>query len=99
MNDYQELKDAYSRPAINLKTLTDVEGIARALSDTNTQYVSEWKETIGQLKYSYHTHSEEEGKRLKELLNCKKKGGNPWLEKVLSRKELEAILEKNCVHS
>ena len=97
MNNYEVLSNALNIPPLPIKILGPSE--ARELLETpSVKYVSEWKHTVGRVSYQYRPHGDE-GKELRELHDKGVKGGHPWLVKVLSREDLEAMaLEEIPVH-
>ncbi len=99
MTNYEILRRAYAAPELDIRVIdpSQTEKIVRILEDPSIKYISEWKHTVGKLKYTYHKHGEE-GQELKELLKKGIAGGNPWLTNVFSREDLETILEESRVH-
>jgi len=55
--------------------------------------ISEWKYTIGNVKYLYHIHTNGINKKLNEAYINNVRGGNPKLTKIYSKKELKKIIE------
>lgn len=90
MGNYDMLSAALSVPPLPITILGPSEARTVLERNPSVYYVSEWKHTMGRVRYEYRPHGEE-GKELKELRDKGVKGGHPWLVQVLSRADLEAM--------
>ncbi len=59
-----------------------------------TADISEWSHMHG-AGYEYHYHINGVGSQLRKLIGDEKRGGNPKLVKIYSRRELETIIQEN----
>lgn len=95
-------KNALKDPKVEIDVIAPsrAQNIARLLHDLGSDcYVSEWRHTLGEVRYEYHRHNKDVGLVLKQLYDQGIRGGNPTLTRVYSRADLEQVIQEPTASS
>lgn len=95
MDNRAILKKALEDPqleitVLNASTYKSILPMIRNLPEGSC--VSEWKHSLGYLRYEYHTHNGDFANEIIELYKLGINGGNPKLIKVYSKQEFEKLI-------
>jgi len=96
MNSREIFRKALNDPCLEIKVVmpSEYDKLAHLLKEIPKEaYISEWRHSMGEVRYEYHVHSGDTAERLLELFHDGQRAGNPKLIKIFSYNNLVDITQ------